>query len=278
MIELKDITIIIPVYNGENYIEQCIKSAINQFPYGYDTMNNIIVVNDGSTDNTRNICTKFIPRISLINHSVNKNTASALNTGITYSKTDYIKWLSADDILKPDALRKIAELANLRCNHNNRIFYTHYDIINESNQVIKTFIEPLISYPKDKIVLLDHFYGNGSTSLIHKDIFRKCGMFDTSLGYQEDYEFWLRCSLLHDVRLTLLPINSLYYRVHPKQLTYQHRGESLIKSSYIKTKILNQVSPKMAEAYRKELLEYQKHIPLKIKIKRKIRKMVYQSR
>lgn len=225
-----DVTIIIPVYNCQDYILESISSCIEQ-------TDNIIVVNDGSTDNTKHLADYFTPEIKLINLEKNGGTAKALNEGIKASNTPFIKWLSADDVLKRNAINDMIWQVNKHCNINNRIFYTHYDIITAENEVIKTFTEPFITRENQKSVLLDRFYGNGSTSLIHKDVFDKVGLFNESLGYQEDYDFWLRAVCLHDVRLTLLPLNTIYYRIHDQQLTQKHKGESLKQSNRIRQNI-----------------------------------------
>ncbi len=276
MITNKDVTIIIPVYNCEKYIQQCLASAIgNGCP--------VIVVNDGSTDNTKTVIDNFKAYIqeqdvidnedlTVVHFSDNKGTARVLNEGIKLAKTDWIKWLSADDILVQDAITDMLEKINQYCHQNNRIFYTHYDVIDKDNKLIKTFIEPEIRsngvFNEQQIItLLDHFYGNGSTSLMHKDVFSKVGLFDESLGYQEDYDFWLRAVCLYDVRLTLLQINTIYYRVHNKQLTNIHKGESLKKSEYIRNRIYDQ---------RPELELLPKHrISLQTRIKRIAQKVIY---
>lgn len=257
-----DVTIIIPVYNGERYIKHSMLSCLNQ-------TEDIIVINDGSIDKTKSIIESIGNGITVINLDKNYGTAKALNTGIRLSdtRTNFIKWLSADDILKPNAIKNMIELVNQHCNIDNRIFYTHYDIINANRSYVKTFNEPFIKRENQNSILLDRFYGNGSTSLIHKDIFNKVGLFNESLGYQEDYEFWLRASCLHDVRLTLLPLNTIYYRVHDKQLTAIHKGESLKQSDMVREIIYKQ-KPELR-------LLPKPSLPIKQKLKRLVRNTIY---
>lgn len=255
------IDIIIPVFNGQKYLREAIKSAIVQKNC------NVIVVNDGSTDNTRLIMDEFKNKIMPLYHITNKGTAAALNTGIKHSRADWIKWLSADDRLKPSAIKQMMELISIIPLHKKTIFYTHYDIINEHGEKINTFREPNNS-GKTVPVLLDHFYGNGSTSLIHRDVFSKCGLFDETLDYQEDYEFWLRAVLIHGIGLELLDMNILDYRIHSGQLTEKIKFKASAKSDEIREKILSQVPQ-----YRNQLGKI-RH-PIKSRLKRKLVKMLY---
>src|SRR3989338_4728600 len=96
------ISIIIPVYNTEKYLEQCIESALHQSYCDVE----IIAVNDGSTDQSVSILNKYKNNIIVIDKK-NGGTASALNLGIKNMTGDWFKWLSADDILKENAIEKL---------------------------------------------------------------------------------------------------------------------------------------------------------------------------
>ena len=212
----KTISIIIPVYNGEKYLRQCIDSCLSQ---NYPDKE-IIVVDDGSTDSTKDIMLEY----DGIHQSfkVNGGTASALNSGIRSSRGEWIKWLSADDVFCNDNVltNMINHLSQIGNSKYNTIFYTHYDRINSNGDFICNFFEP----ERNESDLWNFFYGNGSTSLIHKSVFKRCGMFDDSLKHSEDYEFWLRCTQLYETRLQLLPMKSIKYRIHDDQLTNRVGG------------------------------------------------------
>ncbi|MBD5226218.1 MAG: glycosyltransferase [Bacteroidales bacterium] len=96
------ISVIIPVYNVENYLEKCLDSIINQSFKELD----IIIVDDGSTDNSGKICDRYAssdPRIRVI-HQKNKGVASARNTGISISVADTIAFVDSDDWIERDML------------------------------------------------------------------------------------------------------------------------------------------------------------------------------
>ena len=268
------ISIVIPVYNTENYIGNCIKSALNQ---SYEDIE-ILVVNDGSTDSTGSILEKYKDRIKIFNKK-NEGTASALNTGIKNMAGEWFKWLSADDLLKPDAIEKlVSEIKKLGDDAQNCIFYSNHDLIDENGHQIAVYEEPNYNSfePFERnVILLDHYYGNGTTSMMHKSIFDECGMFDETLEYKDDYEFWLRCCILFHYKLHLIDENLAQYRIHASQLTKKRYGDSLEQIDFIRSKIIKQLSPVLQAKYRDALKKYQKQKPLKIKIRRKIRDVMF---
>jgi len=186
------------------------------------------VVDDGSTDRSLDVALEF-PDIIVFSKS-NGGTGSALNYGIKHAKGEWIKWLSADDILYYDALTTMMKYVSTTPKHDQCIFYTPYDIINEENEIIGHFEE----YPKEsqKENMLKCFFGNGSTSLIHKNVFKKIGYFE-EMPHSEDYEFWLR-AVSNGIRMELIPEYTLRYRSHPDQLTKKVGGslDNEIKAKY----------------------------------------------
>jgi len=232
------VSIIIPVFNGEKYLSETIESALNQT---IRPKPEIIIVDDGSTDGT----TEFLKELRQdkkfkIIFKENGGPASALNAGIREAKGEWIKWLSADDVLLPTAIENMFEIINDHDDlekNKNTIFYTNYHIIDQNGKHLRDLIEP--PRPLNGNDLWKAFYGSGSTSLIHKDVFKKCGLFDESLRASEDYEFWLRCTQLHHVALQLLPIFTVNYRIHPDQLTNKLGGRF---DKGIKDKIKSQLA------------------------------------
>lgn len=104
-----DLTIIIPAYNSEKWIKECLESAINQETnYDYE----VIVVNDGSTDNTKQIIDSFsgFGKLKII-HQENKGYSGARNVAIRMINSDYIMFLDSDDYLTTDAVEKLMSVA-----------------------------------------------------------------------------------------------------------------------------------------------------------------------
>lgn len=100
--ESKIISVVIPVYNQEKYIERCLRSVINQNIE--KNLYEIVVVNDGSTDNTLKILKKYSDTIILINHENNKGLPSALNKGIQSCKSKYVVRVDSDDYVNNNFL------------------------------------------------------------------------------------------------------------------------------------------------------------------------------
>lgn len=102
------LSIIVPVYNVENYLKECIESILNQT----ETRMEIILINDGSKDNSLNICEEYKrkdPRIVLINQN-RKGVSAARNTGLKKASGDYIGFVDSDDWILPDMYKNLLEL------------------------------------------------------------------------------------------------------------------------------------------------------------------------
>ena len=103
------VSIVIPVYNGQKYIEQCIRSILSQ---DYDRLQ-LVVVNDGSKDGTEDIVLKIMreeERIVLINQE-NGGPSKARNSGLEYCEGKYVMFFDADDLMDLNAIRIMVELA-----------------------------------------------------------------------------------------------------------------------------------------------------------------------
>lgn len=222
------VSIIIPVYNCEKYIKQCIDSCLLQT---YDNIE-IIVVDDGSKDSSLRITYQY-DKVKVF-HKENGGTASALNLGISQASGEWIKWVSADDVLTNDAVQILVDNALRTPDNQNVIFYTDYWYIDKNGTITGEFIERNLNnltQNERNGILWQYFYGNGSSSLMHKSIFERVGMYDDSLKASEDYEFWLRACLVYNVRLYLIQQKTLYYRRHDDQLTHKMGGyyDSIIR-------------------------------------------------
>ena len=120
------ISIIVPVYNVEKYLERCVNSIINQTYKNIE----IILVNDGSTDNSGNICDKFGKKDSRIKiiHKSNGGLSDARNAGLKIAKGEYIGFVDSDDYIKEDMFET---LYNLNKEHNSEIsivsYYEYYN-------------------------------------------------------------------------------------------------------------------------------------------------------
>ncbi|MDE1816943.1 MAG: glycosyltransferase, partial [Thaumarchaeota archaeon] len=180
-------------------------------------------------DGSLKILEQYSDKIKIISKS-NGGTASALNTGIRNMNGHWFKWLSADDLLYPTAIEDLVNVAEKLKNKENTIFYSNYDIIDSNGNIIEQFIEPdynNLDQFEFNIILLDHYIGNGTTSLIHKSALDRYGLFDETIGFQEDYELWMRYCIQYNCRLYVISKILAKYRFHQNQLTSKKIGESL---------------------------------------------------
>ena len=263
------VSIVIPVFNAEKYLEECINSALEQT---YKQIE-IIVVNDGSTDNSLEVMKTFSNRIKIISKS-NGGTASALNVGFKAMKGEWFKWLSADDSLYPSAIAELISEVNKLENKTKSILYSNYDIINSEGKKIRQFIEPNYNQLNSfdfNVVLLDHYIGNGTTSLIHKSALDEYGGFDETIGFAEDYELWLRFCLIYNCRLHLVQKILARYRVHDTQLSEKKMELALAKAEEIRKMILNQLEPIQRQKYEIALRQKKKEKPLTIRTRHTLR-------
>ncbi len=185
------VSIIIPVYNGSKYVREAIDSALAQ------TYKNIevILVNDGSTDDTEKIVKSYGDKVRYFKKK-NGGVATALNTGIKNAKGIYISWLSHDDIYREYKIQtQVESYSNLKPkDRKTTIFFANQDYINLDTNITTT--PRAIEYGgphKDKLFetlkLLFESKINFCSMLIPKEIFDKFGLFETHLKTTQDYAF-----------------------------------------------------------------------------------------
>jgi len=267
------VSIVIPVYNAEKYLKECVDSTINQT---YDKIE-IIAVDDGSTDNSLKILQKYSDKIKIISKP-NGGTASALNIGIKNMTGEWFKWLSADDVLYPNAIQELVLEGQRLKDKKKSILYSNYEIIDSNGKTVKEFIEPNyndLSQFELNTLLLDHYIGNGTTSLIHKSALDEYGVFDETIGFAEDYELWLRFCLIHGCRLVLVPRVLAKYRVHESQLSQSKAEKALNNAVKIRKMVLEKLSPAKRKMYQKAQRQLKKNECFHIKARHILRDIMF---
>jgi glycosyltransferase involved in cell wall biosynthesis len=214
------ISIVLPTYNGEHYITKAIESCLNQ------TYSNIelIIVNDGSTDNTLSIAQSFElkdKRVHLINNHENLKLPKSLNIGFKLAKGDFFTWTSDDNIYSLNAMETLSGILNTQ--NDVDIVYSSYKFIDQDGKVLEIF-------------------GGEPEQLIFSCVPGACFLYKNKVhnlldGYSEnkfrmeDMDFWLRAA--KNFRFKYINQNDLYYyRKHIKSLTYSIYSDSNILSKY----------------------------------------------
>lgn len=223
MTEKPLVSIVMPLYNGSNYVEQAIRSALAQT---YEHIE-VVVVNDGSTDEGagKAICDRYADRITYLEKE-NGGCASALNYGIRHAKGQFISWLSHDDLYDPKKVEYQVEMYQKHgLDMENTIVSNVGTLIDgEGNKIVHPSRKAKGWYmPKQAFSFF--LFGacpNGCGLLIPKSCFEHCGYFDESLRFVLDWNLWLKFALsgvsfyLDDERL-------VYNRVHSMQVTVKQK-------------------------------------------------------
>lgn len=189
------ISVVIPMYNSNKSIINAVKSVINQTAFDY--VKEIIIVDDGSTDNSNQIVQDFInknpkSRIKLYNKQ-NGGVSSARNYGIKKSSEKWIALLDSDDVWLRDKLEKQIEVIN---NHSDIVFIGGGR--NKEHVKIGKQVEDGL-YKLTTKDLLKKYWPHTSTALIRKDILISVGLYDESRKYAEDGQLWLKISSKYDL-------------------------------------------------------------------------------
>lgn len=210
------VSIVIPVYNGSNYMKEAIDSALAQT---YSPIE-IIVVNDGSCDGgaTEEIALSYGDKIRYF-YKENGGTVSALNLGISMMESDYFSWLSHDDYYLPERMEKLMRRL-LQGNPLEEIVYSDYAWLNQETMKV-TPVSPQHQVPKQG---LEHsnrlIYRNFlcfSTLILHKSVFDTYGLFRSDEKYIHDYT--AAFTFLRSKKMVYVPEVLFVTRVHEAQVS-----------------------------------------------------------
>lgn len=158
--ENPQISVIVPIYNVEKWLDRCLKSIINQQFKDFE----LILVNDGSTDNSLNICKKYLIKDSRIKLFSKKNggLSDARNYGLRYASGKYVVFVDSDDYVLPNYLEMLIE--SIKYNHS-EVAICEYNLVSESGNFIRS---QRLNEPKELTVidgrtLLIYYYKDGGS-------------------------------------------------------------------------------------------------------------------
>ncbi len=198
------ISVIIPAYNAEKTIQETIESVLEQTLSDFE----IIIIDDGSQDATVDIISTFSDfRIKAFSYA-NAGACVSRNRGFTHSVGEFIAFLDADDLWKPDKLK--SQLQALENNPKADVAYSWSDCIDEESKFLRRGGYSRASgdvYPQ---LLLLNFLENGSNPLIRRQAITDIGGFDESLPAGQDWDFYLRLAI--NRKFVLVPRKQILYR------------------------------------------------------------------
>ena len=233
------VSIIIPVFNGSNYLESAINSALNQTYQNIE----ILVINDGSADDhaTEKIAANYKDKIRYF-YKENGGCGSALNLGIQEMKGEYFSWLSHDDLYLPNKINSQIEVLSGLVNKNT-IIYCAYEVINENEGNIN-FVYPheKLSPEKLKLPLMPLLRGliHGCSLLIPKKLFNEIGTFDLSKITTQDYALWF--DFFRKAPLHYIPQALVKARIHASQDTQKLNTLHLEECNVLWSSFVNDLS------------------------------------
>lgn len=205
------ISIILPVFNSEKYLRKCINSIINQTYTNWE----LIIINDGSSDSSRNICNEFSKdeqRISVI-HKLNEGVSKARNIGLELCSGDYVTFVDSDDYLEPFTL--YTYIKEIKKNNSDIIKVGYYREYKNKKQECVAIDENVVLYNTwDLYRLLEksHYYSFLWNMCIKKTCISDI-KFDENIFWCEDHIFSYQC-YLNCKKMSILSIPCYHYIIH----------------------------------------------------------------
>ena len=211
------VTIVVPVYNGQNFLSQCLDSLIKQT---ISDRIEIIVIDDGSTDRTRDVVNHFsFFRGLSYYHKENGGTGSALNYGHDKARGRYITWCAHDNIYFPafaEALSSILVQADVQ-GHNVQLVYSDFVFMDANGKVLR---EIKHEKPQAGIDLVNG-YDVGMSFMYTKELWNKTGPYWNRIC--EDFDFAVRAAQHTSFALIKTPLAA--FRIHGGQITGSNKEE-----------------------------------------------------
>jgi glycosyltransferase involved in cell wall biosynthesis len=233
------VSIMMPAYNAEQYIAQSIESVLAQSYPNWE----LIIVNDGSKDNTAKIVGRYThdPRIKLI-HQANGGEASARNTALEHMQGDYVSFLDADDLYLPDALTDLSKFLEQNLEYDAVFSDSHF--CDERGKKLKrrlSEVRPGICTNDilEPLILNAAVIGAVNCVMVRRNVIERHKIrFDKNLVIGPDWDFWIQ--LARYARFGYLDKLTCIYRVHYTNITrtsgLQKRLDDLV---YGRMKVMN---------------------------------------
>lgn len=215
------VSVLMPVYNAEEYIAEAIESILTQTFTDFE----FIIINDGSTDRSEEIILTFNdPKIKYLKNTQNLGLVETLNFGIKMAMGIYIARMDADDISFPERLGN--QVVFMDQNPKIGAMGSAYEIFGD---VTKTY-----SPPTDPILAYTHLSFNSAighpTSIIRKSVLDKNNIqYESKFEYAADYAFWIRISQVANITSSKEPL--LHYRWHKSNMSNSDPSINRAKSA-----------------------------------------------
>lgn len=223
------ISIILPSYNSAPYLKEALESVFRQSYGDFE----LIVINDGSTDNTADILKGFSDsRLRLISNTANLGIVESLNEGLKIAKGDYIARFDADDLMLPERLKEQGEFLD---KHPEIIVVGSWaETIDHSGQPLGNYDYPPLDDRAIRRRLLKHNPFIHSSTMLRREPLLSCGGYRKAFQHIEDYELWTR--LLRLGAGANIPERLIKYRLNQGGIT--KRKNMIMKTKGLLVRIL----------------------------------------
>ncbi|MCB9450365.1 MAG: glycosyltransferase [Anaerolineaceae bacterium] len=207
------VSVIIPCYEQARFVAAAVASALSQT---YPQVE-VIVVDDGSTDDPETVLAAYSSSISLIQQQ-NRGLAAARNAGFHHAQGEYLFFLDSDDQLFPDALAR--HVALLEDHPDYALSYSAWQQVSEDGREVYGIVRPNISGHVLEPLLLRRFFFFASSTLVRRACLEQVGLFDESILWGEDADLWTRLAYA-GFAFGYLDEPLTRYRIHAKSMTAQ---------------------------------------------------------
>lgn len=217
---MSKISVILPVYNGEQHIGRAIESVLNQTHQDLE----LVIVNDCSTDDTQQVLESYAAkddRIRLFRNETNQKLPRTLNIGFAHAVGDYWTWTSDDNTYHLDALEKMCTVLDERAEID--LVYADFSAVDMQGNLLE---EKKLGKPEE-IRFQDNV---GACFLYRKSLALKAGPYDETMFLAEDYEFFIRC--YKNGRFYHIAEDLYDYGRHEANLSAVYRGRQIFHQAF----------------------------------------------
>ena len=231
------ISILMSVYNGEKHLYAAVDSILKQTFKDFE----FIIINDGSTDRTREILESYQDERIVLIHQENKGLTRALNKGLSLAKGEFVARMDADDSCKPERLKK--QVAFLRENPEIVLLGSNCFNVDGDGDIIGQ-----IDLPTDGVQikwnLLFHNCLRHSTIMFRRKEVNDLGGYKSTICYAQDYDLWLRIAERYPIACLKDPL--IYYRIPRKgTITYEKESEQTKQAEQTHLEVISKFIPEI---------------------------------
>ena len=195
----KIVSIIITNYNRCKFLDRAIRSCLDQ-SNSRNIEIEVVVVDDGSTDESLKMLATFEDSIKIVKHKKNLGVAAASNSGVKSCKGDFLLRLDSDDFLSKYTVQILGEIL-MENNEYGFVYSDHYRVDEKGFKI-----------QKKKIMSNEDLFEHGAGVMFRKEIFKKIGFYNESLKNCEDYDFLVR--VISKFKGFHVPIPLYRYHIH----------------------------------------------------------------